>query len=388
MGLNDTPVSERAHIGIFGRTNAGKSSLINSLTGQAKAVVSDVAGTTTDPVAKTMELLPAGPVVIIDTPGIDDSGELGKLRVEQAYRVLAKTDLALVVTDGTEMSPEDLKLIGRIKDLEIPYIVVHNKTDENTPPKEGAINVSALTGFHINELKELIAKKLTETRTVRPLISDLINREDKILLVIPIDKAAPRGRIILPQQAVLRESLDSGAVVTCVRDTELESYLKNNVPDLVVTDSQVFGKVKDIVSEDIPLTSFSILMARFKGFLDQSLEGIRRLDELKEGDKILIAEGCTHHRQCGDIGSQKIPAMITKRAGFAPVFEFVSGGEFPADVSEYKLVIHCGGCMLNEREMKYRSGICRASGVPMTNYGILISEINGILKRALRPLNK
>lgn len=397
MGMNQTPASERIHISFFGKRNAGKSSVINAVTGQDLAIVSDVKGTTTDPVYKTMELLPLGPVMVIDTPGIDDQGELGTLRVKKSYQVLNKTDIAVLVIDSTigKTEHEDA-LIRRFQDKNIPWILVYNKSDllpeENLSPvlHNNEIQVSAAKGTNIHELKDMIASLKPEETHKYPLIGDLIEPLDLVLLVIPIDKAAPKGRLILPQQQTLRAILDRGALSLVVRDTELKDTLtkfqKHGIqPKLIVTDSQAFARVSEDTPEDITLTSFSILFARYKGDLPISVKGVTALNTLQDGDKILIAEGCTHHRQCDDIGTVKIPGMVRKFTGKKIEFSFCSGTEFPDDVSEYKLVIHCGGCMLNEREMKYRIACCTDQKIPITNYGILIAQITGILKRSLEP---
>jgi len=397
MSLNNTPSSERLHIGIFGKRNAGKSSLINALTGQNLAIVSDVKGTTTDPVLKSMELLPLGPVVIIDTPGLDDEGELGNLRIQKAYQMLNKTDIAVLVIDASvEMTSEDERILGRIVDKEIPYIVVKNKADLlsgnntakhtiQTSQTNHTLFVSAAQNTGIHELKEKIASLVPQNTNQKVIAGDSIKPMDFVILVIPIDKAAPKGRLILPQQQTIRDILDHGAVSIVVKDTDLKDTLAKlgQKPALVITDSQVFGKVSKDVPEDIPLTSFSILFARYKGNLETVVHGARALDNLEDGDTILISEGCTHHRQCGDIGTEKLPKMIMKHSGKQLHFEFTSGTEFPLDVSEYKLIIHCGGCMLNEREMKYRLKCAEDAGIPMTNYGTAIAHMTGILERSI-----
>ncbi len=391
MSLNETPSSERVHIGFFGLRNAGKSSLVNAVTGQTLAVVSDVKGTTTDPVKKAMELLPIGPVVIIDTPGIDDEGDLGKLRVKKAKEVLEKINIAILVTDiSKSITDAEKDLIEVFKEKKIPYIIAYNKSDigaaaNDISNMENAIKVSALTGENVYELKELIGKLAKSEEKPKPLVSDLIKAGDKIVLVIPIDKAAPKGRLILPQQMVMRDILDSGATVIACRDTELTDTLDSlkEPPSLVITDSQAFGKVSKMVPCGIRLTSFSILMARYKGDLNVLINGAAALSKLKEGDKVLISEGCTHHKQCNDIGTVKMPNWIKEFAGADVDFSFTSGGEFPEDLSQYKLVVHCGGCMLNEKEMKSRIERCLAAGVPIVNYGIAIAHIHGILKRSL-----
>ena len=400
MGMNQTPASERVHISFFGKRNAGKSSVINAVTGQDLAIVSSVRGTTTDPVYKTMELLPLGPVMIIDTPGIDDEGELGALRVRKSYQVLNKTDIAILVVDSTTgKGEEELALIHRFHKKGIPYLVVYNKIDLLSSEeikdlamsvRPGEVLVSAADGMNIQELKEKIATLKPEDTHKYPLIQDLIEPLDLVILVVPIDKAAPKGRLILPQQQTIRDILERGALSLVVRDTELKStldhFLSQGVcPKLVVTDSQAFARVSKDVPENITLTSFSILFSRYKGELETQLEGVAALSSIQDDDRILIAEGCTHHRQCGDIGTCKIPDWIRNYTGKKPVFEFTSGTEFPDDVSSYKMVVHCGGCMLNEREMKYRIACCRDQGVPITNYGLLIAQVTGILKRSLGP---
>ena len=400
MGMNQTPASERVHISFFGKRNAGKSSVINAVTGQDLSIVSSVMGTTTDPVYKTMELLPLGPVMIIDTPGIDDEGELGALRVRKSYQVLNKTDIAILVIDSTiGKTEEEFALIHRFHKKKIPYLVVYNKIDllSNEEIKDmamsvrpGEVLVSASSNMNIYELKEKIASLKPEDTHKYPLIQDLIEPLDLVILVVPIDKAAPKGRLILPQQQTIRDILERGALSLVVRDTELKDTLEHFRaqgirPRLVVTDSQAFARVSRDTPEDITLTSFSILFARYKGELETQLKGVSSLSSLEDGDRILISEGCTHHRQCGDIGTSKIPDWIRNYTGKKPVFEFTSGTEFPEDVSSYKMVVHCGGCMLNEREMKYRIACCQDQGVPITNYGILIAQITGILKRSLGP---
>ena len=400
MGMNQTPASERVHVSFFGKRNAGKSSIINAVTGQDLAIVSSVMGTTTDPVYKTMELLPLGPVMVIDTPGIDDEGELGALRVRKSYQVLNKTDIAILVIDSTAgKGEEELELIHRFHKKGIPYLIVYNKIDLLSTEKikdlamsvrAGEVLVSASDGMNIQELKEKIASLKPEDTHKYPLIQDLIEPLDLVILVVPIDKAAPKGRLILPQQQTIRDILERGALSLVVRDTELKSTLDHFLaqgvcPKLVVTDSQAFARVSKAVPENITLTSFSILFSRYKGELETQLKGIAALSSIEDGDHILIAEGCTHHRQCGDIGTCKMPEWIRNYTGKKPVFEFTSGTEFPDDVSSYKMVVHCGGCMLNEREMKYRIACCQDQGVPITNYGILIAQVTGILKRSLGP---
>ncbi len=388
MGLNDTPSGERLHIGIFGRRNAGKSSLINAITNQDIAIVSDVKGTTTDPVKKAMEILPLGPVMIVDTPGIDDEGELGSIRVERAYDVLNTVDMALVVVDGAKgLQKEDIKITKAIKAKELPFITVLNKSDTTSEryEAENSIWVSAVTGENITELKEKISALVPADSERLRIIGDKLEKNDSVVLVIPIDSAAPKGRIILPQQQVLRDVLEAGAQAIVTRDTELEHTLKNmhSKPKVVITDSQAFGFVKNVVPEDIYLTSFSILMARYKGDLKEAIKAIKAIDSLSDGDKILIAEGCTHHRQCDDIGTVKIPRWLKAHINKDIQYDFSSGQGFPKDLAEYKAVIHCGGCTLNEKEMRLRISRCREQGVPVTNYGIFIAHTQGILKRSI-----
>ncbi len=385
-GLNQTPSGERIHIGIFGRRNAGKSALINALTGQNLAIVSDVAGTTTDPVSKAMELLPLGPVMITDTPGLDDVGELGGMRVEKTRQVLAKTDIAIIVVDAScGVSEYETALIKDVTSRGIPHITVYNKCDIAKPDDGGAICVSAATGDGILELK----KKLTEFAAKEPetrLIGDLVERGDIVILVTPIDASAPKGRLILPQQQVIRDLLEAGAMPIVCRESELEAALASVNARMVVTDSQVFGMVSKIVPSTLPLTSFSMLMARYKGNFAQAVKGAGALDTIKSGDKILISEGCTHHRQCEDIGTVKLPMWIRKHTGADPEFVFTSGTEFPSDLSEFRLAIHCGGCTLNPRELKYRFTLAESVGLPITNYGVAIAHMHGILERAAKPL--
>lgn len=391
MGLNDTPSGERLHIGFFGRRNAGKSSVVNAVTGQELAVVSDVKGTTTDPVQKSMELLPLGPVMIIDTPGFDDEGELGLKRVQKTKQILNKTDIAVLVVDASEgLKDCDRQLIDIFREKELSYIVVYNKADlvpEHAAAKENEIYVSALEKEGIFELKERIAA-LKQTQNDKHIVADLISEGDFVVLVVPIDSAAPKGRLILPQQQTIRDIIDKGATAVTVKETELAETLKSlgKKPSLVITDSQVFGKVSAIVPEDIPLTSFSILMARYKGLLDAAVCGVKATDNLKDGDTVLIAEGCTHHRQCGDIGTEKIPAWLRKHSGKDIAIKTCSGTEFPEDLSPYALIVHCGGCMLNEREVRYRTKCANDQSVSITNYGTLIAYLNGILPRSLEIL--
>ena len=403
--LNNTPSANRVHIAFFGRRNAGKSSLVNAVTGQNLAIVSDVRGTTTDPVSKAMELLPLGPVVIIDTPGIDDEGELGGLRVKRSYQVLNKTDVAILVVDAClGIQPEDKALLERIRLKEIPYLVVYTKADlaDGLPDggidggKDGAapiaapasadsILVSSRTGANIYELKERIASLAKNMAVEHKIISDLLSREDIVILVTPIDSSAPKGRMILPQVQTIRDILDAHAAPLVTQTEELPAMLQAlaKKPFAVVTDSQAFGTVMKIVPDDIPLTSFSILMARRKGILETAARGAFEAEKLRDGDRVLISEGCTHHRQCEDIGTVKLPGWLRKFTGKELSFSFTSGTEFPDDLSEYALVVHCGGCMLNDREMRYRMKCAVDQGIPFTNYGTLIAHMNGILRRSL-----
>lgn len=393
MALNQTPAAERIHIGFFGRRNAGKSSVMNAVTGQNLAVVSDVKGTTTDPVQKTMELLPLGPVMMIDTPGIDDEGELGTLRVRKSRQVLNKVDLAVLVVDALEgMRPEDREMEELFQKKQVPYLVVFNKADllkggRKEPENDHILYVSALDGTGITELKERLAH-LRPSGEERDLLEGLVKPGDMAVLVTPIDKAAPKGRMILPQQQTIRALLDHGCLMMVVRESELAGGLARlkKKPDLVVTDSQVFEFVSAAVPEDVRLTSFSILFARYKGNLAQAVEGVQALNRIEDGDKILISEGCTHHRQCNDIGTVKLPGWIRRYTGKEPEFCYTSGTEFPEDLTPYRLIVHCGGCMLNEREMKYRQACAKDQGIPMTNYGILIAYVNGILERSVAPI--
>ena len=388
MGMNNTPASERTHIGFFGRRNAGKSSIVNAVTGQELAVVSDVKGTTTDPVYKTMELLPLGPVMIIDTPGFDDEGMLGELRVKKTKQVLNKTDIAVLVVDATEGLKEcDKELIALFQAKEINYLIVYNKSDllEEIPVAGSQeIFASALKKENIFEVKERIAA-LKEQSAEKSIIADKLNRGDFVVLVVPIDSAAPKGRLILPQQQTIRDILDAGAMAIVTKESELTQTLEGlgKKPAMVITDSQVFKTVAPLVPADIPLTSFSILMARYKGLLDAAALGAAAIEHLKDGDTILIAEGCTHHRQCDDIGTVKIPNWLRKYTGKDIKIETCSGTEFPEDLTKYAMVIHCGGCMLNEREVRYRTKCAVDQGVPITNYGTFIAYVNGILKRSL-----
>ena len=400
MSLNDTPSGERLRISFFGKRNAGKSSLVNAVTGQELAVVSDTLGTTTDPVSKAMELLPLGPVVITDTPGFDDSGELGELRVRKTKQILNKTDIAVLVTDASRaLDASEQELIDIFKNKNIPFVVVKNKMDlveaasgqEAVSGENGAageIYVSATENTNIYELKELIGRSVsTDGPTVR-LVGDLIEPEQTIVLVIPIDESAPKGRLILPQQQAIRDILESGAYSVSTRETELADLLErmNPKPDLVITDSQAFELVSSIVPEDIQLTSFSILMARYKGFLETAVKGATAISELQNGDKVLISEGCTHHRQCNDIGTVKLPRFLKQKTGKDIEIVTSSGTEFPEDLSEYKLIIHCGGCMLTSREMIYRMKCAEDAGIPFTNYGVAIAFMKGILHRSLGVL--
>lgn len=391
MGLNETVSAERVHIAFFGLRNAGKSSLVNAVTGQNLAVVSDVLGTTTDPVKKAMELLPIGPVVIIDTPGFDDEGKLGELRVEKTRQVLTKSDVAVIVHDATKpFSETEREFIALIEQKKIPCLIAFNKADllvERKGLSQNEIYVSASSGENIHELKEKIAAFAKKEGVEKRVVGDILKAGDTVVMVMPIDAAAPKGRIILPQQQTLRDILDSNCLAVCCKDTELESTLNalRVPPALVITDSQVFGKVSKVLPESVPLTSFSILFARYKGDLATLTRGAKALSTLKDGDRVLISEGCTHHRQCGDIGSVKIPAWIRAFSKSEPQFEFTSGSEFPADLSNYRLIVHCGGCMLNEREMQSRISGASSQTVPIVNYGVAIAHMNGILRRSLAP---
>lgn len=389
MGLNSTPSADRVHIGFFGRRNAGKSSVVNAVTGQELAVVSEVKGTTTDPVQKAMELLPIGPVVIIDTPGIDDEGSLGELRVRKTKQILNKTDVAVLVVDKTVgITSVEEELIAIFREEKIPYVIVFNKQDlreGSVPDEEYYIAVSAKTGFQIEELKEKIGKLAVTEEPKLKIVGDIISPSDFVVLVVPIDKAAPKGRLILPQQQTIRDILESDATAIVVKEYELRETLAQlgKKPSLVITDSQVFAKVSADTPKDIPLTSFSILFARYKGNLQTVVQGAAAIETLQDGDKVLISEGCTHHRQCDDIGSVKIPRWLKNYTGKELQIELSSGTEFPEDLSEYKLIIHCGGCMLNEREMKYRLKCAQDQDIPITNYGIAIAYMQGILKRSV-----
>lgn len=386
--LNETVSAERVHIAFFGRRNAGKSSLVNAVTGQSLAVVSEVKGTTTDPVKKAMELLPIGPVMIIDTPGFDDEGLLGEKRVEKTREILAKTDVAVLVVDGgVGFSDADRDFLKMIEDKKLPFITVFNKCDIADAPalKENEIAVSAKSGEGITALKEKLGSLAKQRQNTRRIVSDLISRGDTVVLVTPIDESAPKGRLILPQQQTIRDILDSGAAAFVCQVEELSLVLSalREPPRMVITDSQAFGRVSRIVPDKIPLTSFSILFARYKGNLESQVRGAAALRSLSDGDRILISEGCTHHRQCGDIGTVKMPKWISDFSGAKIDFSFTSGGEFPSDLSQYKLIVHCGGCMLNEAEMTSRVASANGAGIPIVNYGVAIAHMNGILARSL-----
>lgn len=396
MGLNETPLANRICIGFFGKRNSGKSSLVNAVSGQNLAVVSEVPGTTTDPVSKSMELLPLGPVLLVDTAGVDDEGALGMLRVEKSYRVMHKADIAVLVADGCrEVSEEEKRLAADFKEREIPFLIAINKSENLTEEQKEKWNcfcaeqahvfVSAKEKIGIEELKVSIGQLLATEKKERPLVSDLVEKGDVVILVTPIDASAPKGRLILPQQQTIRDLLDAGALTMVVQPQELPDALDKLTvkPKLVITDSQVFGKVSKLVPEEIRMTSFSILFARYKGILWEAVDGARVLDRLEDGDTVLISEGCTHHRQCGDIGTEKLPAWILKHTGKDIRFVWTSGTEFPADLSAYRLVIHCGGCMLTEKEMSYRSSVAKRQQIAMTNYGTAIAHINGILERSI-----
>ncbi|GMO22398.1 MAG: [FeFe] hydrogenase H-cluster maturation GTPase HydF [Termitinemataceae bacterium] len=391
MGMNGTPSSERTHIGFFGRRNAGKSSLVNAVTGQDLVIVSDVKGTTTDPVQKAMELLPLGPVLIIDTPGIDDEGELGMLRVRKARQVLNKTDVAVLVIDAQEGKKTcDEQLIKLFEEKKVPYIITWNKCDltgttQNQTREKYEVYVSARQKINIDTLKEKIAASVKSEESNARIVGDLLKGGDFVVLVVPIDKAAPKGRLILPQQQTIRDILEADAAAIVVKEYELRETLSalGKKPALVITDSQVFAKVSADTPADIPLTSFSILFARYKGFLRQAVHGAKTIDSLEDGDCVLICEGCTHHRQCDDIGTVKLPRWIRNYTARKIEFEFVSGVEFPDELSRYKLVLHCGGCMLNEREMRYREKCAADQDTPFTNYGTAIAFMQGILPRCV-----
>ncbi len=401
MSLNSTVSAERIHIGFFGLRNAGKSSVVNAVTGQSLSLVSDVKGTTTDPVKKAMELLPLGPVVIIDTPGVDDEGELGEMRVKRAKQTLNITDIAVLVVDAEKgIQKQDKELTELFVQKKIPFIIAYNKTDliDRIPEaEENEIFVSAINGFNIDLLKEKIASFAKQKENSKKIVADLIEKGDLVVLVVPIDESAPKGRLILPQQQVIRELIENGAIAVVCKDTELSATLASlgQKPKLVITDSQVFGRVSAITADDIKLTSFSILFARYKGDLVSAVKGAAMLDKLDDGDTVLISEGCTHHRQCNDIGTVKMPNWIKKHTNREIDFEFTSGTEFPEDLSKYSLVVHCGACMLNAREMQSRTGFAADCGIPMTNYGTAIAHMHGILRRsveifpdALKELNK
>lgn len=395
--FNNTPASERIHIGFFGKVNSGKSSLMNAVASQDISIVSDIKGTTTDPVRKSMELLPLGSVMLYDTAGYEDDSAAGELRIKKTLEILRKTDIAVLVSDSGDFSEStDREFINEFERLNIPYVLVHSKADlykTKWDYKENEISVSAKTGAGLEELKKLICSIYLNSREDgKPLslTEGLAGKESLVVLVTPIDASAPKGRLILPQVQTLRSLLDSFAITVTVQLSELQGALKllNRAPDLVITDSQVFSYVKDIVAESVPLTSFSILFARYKGILTQALEGIEKLKSLNDGDTVLIAEGCTHHRQCGDIGRDKLPLWINKFTGKNIFYEFTSGGEFPKDTSKYSLIVHCGGCMLNNREMEYRRLSAKTQGTPFTNFGILIAAVNGILERCTEFIKK
>ncbi len=392
MSLNDTVSAERLHIGFFGLRNAGKSSIVNAVTGQELSLVSNVKGTTTDPVKKAMELLPLGPVVIVDTPGIDDDGELGLMRVKKTKQVLNYIDIAVLVVDATlGLQDFDREMLTLFDKKKIPFVVAYNKSDlftENAVLNDNTILVSAKNGENINELKEKIASVVKIRNDNKRVVGDLLKSGDVVVLVTPIDSAAPKGRLILPQQMTIRDILDAGAIPVVTRETELQATLNilKEKPRIVITDSQAFGLVSKIVGEDIPLTSFSILMARYKGSLESAVNGAEKMKSLNDGDTILISEGCTHHRQCGDIGTIKLPKWLKEYSGKELNFKFTSGKDFSEDLSDVALVIHCGGCMLTEREMQYRRRFCEENNVPITNYGTAIAQINGILERSLQPI--
>lgn len=390
--LNQTPSADRPHIAFFGKRNAGKSSVVNAFTGQEISIVSDYKGTTTDPVKKAMELLPMGPVVIIDTPGIDDNGTVGEMRVKSAYKILNLTDVAILVIDSSiGKSKEDDMLIELFIKKDIPYLVVYNKSDiaEVTPLEENEISVSAVTNKNMGNLKNKVAHIIKKDNNAKKIVSDFLSEEDVVILVTPIDSSAPKGRMILPQVQSIRDILDKHAICIVTQTQQLTKTLSvlKKKPKLVVTDSQVFAEVKDIISDDIPLTSFSILFARYKGLLKDAVTGVKALGNLKNGDTLLICEGCTHHRQCEDIGTVKIPKWIESYTGKNLHFEFTSGGNFPENIDKYALIVHCGGCMLNEKEIRYRNKCANDAGIPITNYGTLIAYINGILERSVEILH-
>lgn len=392
MSLNDVVSAERLHIGFFGLRNAGKSSVVNAVTGQELSLVSDVKGTTTDPVKKAMELLPLGPVVIVDTPGIDDEGTLGEMRVKKTKQVLNYIDIAVLVVDATlGLQQIDREMLTLFDKKKIPFVVAYNKSDlfmENAQLDDNTVLVSAKNGTNINELKNRIAQAVKLQNENKRVVGDLLKAGDIVVLVTPIDSAAPKGRLILPQQMTIRDILDAGAIPVVTRETELKTTLEalKEKPRMVITDSQAFGFVSKIVGEDIPLTSFSILMARYKGSLESAVKGAEKMKNLNDGDTILISEGCTHHRQCGDIGTQKLPKWLKEYSGKELNFKFTSGKDFPEDLNGVSLVVHCGGCMLTEREMQYRRRFCEENNVPITNYGTAIAQVNGILDRSLQPI--
>ncbi len=399
MSLNATPSSDRVHIGIFGKRNAGKSSIINAVTGQSLAIVSDVKGTTTDPVSKAMELLPLGPVVMIDTPGLDDTGELGALRVKKSYQVLNKTDIAVLVVDGQDGADEaEAAILKRFKEKNIPYVIAVNKSElldeaakeavrNSLPGEKNLLFVSAESKENIRELKEMIAVQVPSEDIRLQIVGDIIEPNDFVVLVVPVDSAAPKGRLILPQQQTIRDILEADAISIVTKENTLKETLENigQKPKLVITDSQAFEQADADTPGDIMLTSFSILFSRYKGNLLSQVRGVRAIDSLEDGDTVLISEGCTHHRQCDDIGTVKLPRWILKHTGKDVKFEFSSGTEFPDDLSKYRMIVHCGGCMLNEREMKYRIKCAEDQGIPITNYGVCIAYMKGILKRSLEP---
>lgn len=398
MSLNETPSANRIHIAFFGRRNAGKSSLVNAVTSQHLSIVSEEKGTTTDPVFKSMELLPLGPVLIIDTPGLDDEGALGELRIEKAMQVLEKTDIAILVIDITDKNESDMSIVEKFTKREIPYIIVYNKCDlmeENeteslkTSSNEHTVYVSSTTGEGVNELKDKLANLLKDKTLEKKIVADLLKPLDMVVLVVPIDSSAPKGRLILPQQQVIRDILDVGAISVVVKDTELSDTLEKlgKKPKMVITDSQAFREVSRITPKDVYLTSFSILMARWKGFLKTAVKGADALDGITNGDEILISEGCTHHRQCEDIGTVKLPKLIKKYSGADPVFTFTSGGDFPKDLSKFKVILQCGGCMLNEKTVRYRMNCAASQGIPFTNYGTAIAKMNGILERSIEVVS-
>lgn len=391
MSLNAVVSAERPHIGFFGLRNAGKSSLVNAVTGQALAVVSDIKGTTTDPVKKAMELLPLGPVVIIDTPGLDDEGDLGAMRVEKARQILAQTDIAVLVTDSAQgLSSPEKELVDLFEEKKLPYLIACNKADlleGRGPLPEKGVYVSALTGEGVGELKEKLGTLLKQEKNEKRIVADLLQPGDLAVLVMPIDEAAPKGRLILPQQQAMRDILDARCTFAACQPEELKELLSGlgKKPKLIITDSQAFGRVAKDTPDDVMLTSFSILFARYKGDLEALVRGAAKLASLQDGDKVLISEGCTHHRQCGDIGTVKLPGWIREFSKAQPEFHFTSGGEFPADLEQYALIVHCGGCMLNEKEMQHRLARAKAAGVPMVNYGVAIAQMHGILGRSLAP---